>query len=56
MVLLLLTTNTVAANDNGVVSLVGFQSDLLLGLESFLLQLIDLSCEHSLGGYGRVNA
>ena len=48
--LVLLLADAVGAADDGVVSLVGLQGELLRGLELFLLQLLDLPGEHSLGG------
>lgn len=54
--LLLLGLGSVDANNNSVISLIGLQCQLLLGLESHLPQLLHLLGEHSGGLCCRVNA
>eukprot|EP01085_Mycamoeba_gemmipara_P003621 Mycagemm_TRINITY_DN10214_c0_g1::TRINITY_DN10214_c0_g1_i1::g.3621::m.3621 type:complete len:160 gc:universal TRINITY_DN10214_c0_g1_i1:980-501(-) len=47
---------TVHTNDYSVVALVGFKSDLLLGLQLLSNELLDLRCEDGCCGDGRVDA
>jgi len=56
LLLLLLLLYSIRTDHDSVVSLVRFQSNLLSGLETLLLQLVDFSGEHSFGSDGRINA
>ena len=56
LLVVLLFTDAVGSADDGVVTLVGLQGELLRGLELLLLQLLDLPGKHSLGGDGGVDA
>jgi len=53
---LVLAGDTVLADDDGVVALVGLEGDLLAGLELVVFQLLDLTGEDGLWGSGRVDA